>query len=276
MHRVIPCLVVDSARVRAGASLYIFHGTLNKEWMKELLEEIGIVGAVLKNLGEENLDRLSYSKLWCTVEFYNNFSTTHLLCFQTDVLMRRRIPEKFFQYDYVGAPWTECAHAVMKDPPSSGCFGIGLHGVRDPPPACCLLFHGSAALEAVANSGCPLQFRAWSFSRDLQGMKHVGNGGYSLRNIAAMKRIISTREEAGEGYLDALAWHEKRGHNFELHEDLYLASSCDPEGLPMNHEAAEFSVERIWHPNPSGCHQPWTPASMVPLVMCAICGVQRS
>ena len=101
-------------------------------------------------------------------------------------------------------------------------------------------------------------------------MKHLGNGGYSLRNIAAMKRIISTRQEAGEGYLQAVAWHEKRGHTFEFFEDLYLVSYCDPEGLPLNHEAAEFSVERIWHPNPTGCHQPYTPASMVPLVICAM------
>jgi len=119
-------------RVRAGARLYIFHGTLNKEWMEDLLEEIGIVGAVLKDLGQENLDRISYSRLWCTLEFYDNFPTTHLLCFQTDVLMRRRIPEKFFRYDYVGAPWTECVPPIMKESKASGCPGINLHGVRDP------------------------------------------------------------------------------------------------------------------------------------------------
>jgi len=89
-----------------------------------------------------------------------------------------------------------------------------------------------------------------------------------------MKRIISTQEEKGKGYLDALAWHEERGHIHEIHEDLYLVSHCDPEGLPVNHEAAEFSVERIWHPNPTGFHQPYTPAAMVPLVIFAIPRIQ--
>ena len=148
LERVAPChsmsIVLDSVRERTGARLYIFHGTLNNEWIEELLAEIGIVGAVLKNLGEENLDRLSYSKIWCSLEFYDNFPTTHLLCFQTDVLMRRRIPEKFFQYDYVGAPWTECAHPVMKDLPSSGCYGFNLHGVRDSRSAYSLVVRGLA------------------------------------------------------------------------------------------------------------------------------------
>ena len=106
---------------RTGARLYIFHGTHNMEWMEELVQEIGITGAVMKNIGVENLDRFTYSAMWCTVEFYEHFPTTHLLCFQTDVLMRRRIPAKFFQYDYVGAPWTACIHPVMKDAPGR-CF----------------------------------------------------------------------------------------------------------------------------------------------------------
>ena len=93
-------------------------------------------------------------------------------------------------------------------------------------------------------------------------MKHGGNGGYSLRNIAAMKRILAEQPS----FQAVLEWHKERGHTHEIHEDSYFVQGCNPDGLPLNHEAAEFSLERIWHPNPTGCHQPYTPAGMVPLV----------
>lgn len=89
----------------SGAGLVIFHGNLNFAWVQELLQELNMTGVTLKPLGHDNLTREMYSALFCSVDFYDNFETTHILVFQTDVLMRRRFPAKFFDYQYVGAPW---------------------------------------------------------------------------------------------------------------------------------------------------------------------------
>ena len=85
--------------------LVIFHGNLNKEWLEGILEETGMSGVVLKPLGVDNLTRELYSCMFCDARFYDNFPTSHVLVFQTDVMMRRRIPAKFFDFAYVGAPF---------------------------------------------------------------------------------------------------------------------------------------------------------------------------
>ena len=61
----------------------------------------GWTGVVLRPLGKDNLTIFDYDTLLTARSFYDSVLTSHLVIFQTDVLMRRRIPSKFFEYDYV-------------------------------------------------------------------------------------------------------------------------------------------------------------------------------
>ena len=101
-----------------------------------------------------------YSEMCCTVKFYDTFPTTHVLMFQTDVLMRRRIPPKFFDYHYLGAPWHVPVPVKFRKEASK------LHEDMD---------------IVVISEYHPCS---------IDGLKNVGNGGYSLRNVAEMKRIL--------------------------------------------------------------------------------------
>ena len=61
----------------------------------------GWTGVVLRPLGKDNLTICDHDTFLTTKTFYDSLPTSHLVIFQTDVLMRRRIPSKFFVYDYV-------------------------------------------------------------------------------------------------------------------------------------------------------------------------------
>jgi hypothetical protein len=45
-----------------------------------------------------------------------------------------------------------------------------------------------------------------------------------------------------------------------VNEDVWFCSHVAPNKLPSNHEAAEFGVELIWHPNPCGLHKAYVTA----------------
>jgi len=157
-------------------------------------------GVVLKPLGVDNLTREMYSCMFCDARFYDNFPTSHVLVFQTDVMMRRRIPAKFFDFAYVGAP-----------------------------------FHGLHQMNG--------------------GLKCIGNGGYSLRNVEEMKRLLAANNYQ---QLETV-----------VHEDAFIGLKSNPARLPFNHEAAEFSVEYVWHPNPTGMHKPLNAGRLIiPMIEC--------
>lgn len=86
-------------------SLYIFHGTKNEEYVKEITKNMGDI--YLINLKVENLTPEKYNQLLTSEEFYNHFHCEKILIFQTDTLLRKEIPKEFFEYDYVGAPWSK-------------------------------------------------------------------------------------------------------------------------------------------------------------------------
>jgi hypothetical protein len=201
--RGMPLILLRSAIWLADApfwqGLVVFHGNLNKGWLEGILEETGMSGVVLKPLGVDNLTREMYSCMFCDARFYDNFPTSHVLVFQTDVMMRRRIPAKFFDFAYVGAPF---------------------HGFHQ--------MHG--------------------------GLKCIGNGGYSLRNVEEMKRLLTANN-----------WVEWNQQLKEVeHEDVFIGARSNPARLPFNHEACEFSVEHVWHPNPTGMHKPFSPGHRAP------------
>ena len=81
------------------------HGTLNEEFVKQKFGTWENVKFV--NTGHDNLDRGGYSALLKMPTFWENFQEwSHALIYQTDALLIRRIDDVYFNFDYIGAPWT--------------------------------------------------------------------------------------------------------------------------------------------------------------------------
>jgi len=210
----------------SGASLYIFISSANKTFVEDIIA--GWTGVVLVKLPKEPFLIKDYCLMVCTSWFYDHFPTSHCLIFQTDVLMRRRVPTKFFAFDYVGPPWDhlpvhafdECDRAVI-----------------------------------------------WSGH---DGKKVVGNGGFCLRRVEAMKAICDSYSyarlcERVDRLVEEGRFVGQEGSGGEscsmvkvdervkmINEDVWLCAKVDKDRLPLNHEAAEFGIEHIWHPNPCG------------------------
>ena len=90
----------------------IFHGTLNKSFVEELLAGELLPSRsriTLENLGVENLaTQAEYSRILASREFTEKIPTETFLVFQTDSMINpnhRDLLDKFLRYDYVGAPW---------------------------------------------------------------------------------------------------------------------------------------------------------------------------
>ena len=61
---------------------------------------------ILIHKNYDNIDRGTYSALLKQPEFYENFlNWSHVLIYQTDALLFRKIDDIYFTYDYIGAPW---------------------------------------------------------------------------------------------------------------------------------------------------------------------------
>lgn len=109
---------------QTDVGLTIFHGTNNEAFVKGIIKKWKNV--VLYNLNEENLTREQYSQLLTKRWFYEQFVSSHVLIFQTDSYLFRQIPEEYYKYDYVGAPWQP------RDYRGNGCGngGISLRRVK--------------------------------------------------------------------------------------------------------------------------------------------------
>jgi hypothetical protein len=84
-------------------SLYIFHGTDNEQYVKNITKNMGDI--YYHNLNVKNLTIRDYNKLCTSIDFYKQFHCDKILIFQLDTLLRKKIPIEYMQYDYVGAPW---------------------------------------------------------------------------------------------------------------------------------------------------------------------------
>jgi len=83
--------------------LYIVHGKDNEEYIKDIVNDWRSVNLI--KLDYNNIDIKTYNIILTSKELYNSFRTEYILIFQTDTYIRKKIPEEFFQYKYVGAPW---------------------------------------------------------------------------------------------------------------------------------------------------------------------------
>jgi hypothetical protein len=88
--------------------LAIVHGTRNKTFVKENFGDWKNV--LLINTGDANHNLRSYSNRLITPELWENFiNWSHVLVYQCDALILRKIPDIYFKYDYIGAPWADVA-----------------------------------------------------------------------------------------------------------------------------------------------------------------------
>ena len=84
--------------------LAIVHGTNNSKYVQELFGHWKNI--LFINTGHDNLNRGTYSALLKMPTFWENFMNwSHILIYQTDALIIRKIDELYFEYDYIGAPW---------------------------------------------------------------------------------------------------------------------------------------------------------------------------
>ena len=80
-------------------------GNNNERYVKSILPEQWKNVRVI-NTGHENLNRKTYSSLLKMPTFWEHFTKwSHVLIYQTDALIMRKIEDIYFTYDYIGAPW---------------------------------------------------------------------------------------------------------------------------------------------------------------------------
>ena len=165
----------------------IVYGTKNATYVEETFKNFENIKLIKYEVA--NLDRGTYSALLKTPEFYENFTDwSHILIYQTDALLFRKVDDIYFEYDYIGAPWIS------------------------------------------SNQWCKY---------------NAGNGGFSLRKITSC--INACNQNRHKNFLKDV----HRGN-----EDGFFCSQDNFKYPPINtvlHKA--FSVERVHHPTPIGCHQ---------------------
>ena len=98
------------------------YGNNNKKYIEETFKNWKNIILIHKNY--DNIDRRIYSALMIQPEFYDNFKNwSHVLIYQTDALIIRKIDDIYFNYDYIGAPWIE-SNQWCKYPAGNGGFSL--------------------------------------------------------------------------------------------------------------------------------------------------------
>lgn len=162
-------------------ALVVIHGHDNASFVRQKLSQWKNVKFInLHYPAQMTLE--TYNDILTEPAFWDHFESEFVLIFQTDTLMRKRIPNHFFAFDYVGAPWS---------------WMIDAHGK----------------------------------------MVDVGNGGLSLRRVAAMKEIC-LRYSRGQ-----------------LYEDVFFSRYASR--VPSKDLAMKFSVETVFYEDPCGMHKPY-------------------
>lgn len=84
--------------------LAIVHGNKNKVFVENLFGHFENIKLIKYDF--DNVNRGVYSAILKTPEFYEQFiDWSHILIYQTDALLLRKIDDIYFEYDYIGAPW---------------------------------------------------------------------------------------------------------------------------------------------------------------------------
>ncbi len=134
--------------------LAIVYGTGNQDLVEAAYGELENVRLIRMDF--DNIDRRTYSAILQQPQFWENFvAWSHVLVYQTDALLLRRIDDAYFALDYVGAPW--------QNNRQGGNGGFSLRRVRAMVAACepsrGLPFHAvSRKHEDMFFSGARLKF----------------------------------------------------------------------------------------------------------------------
>ena len=85
--------------------LSIVYGRNNKDYIEKEFKDWKNI--VLVNTNDGNHNSHSYSNRLITPELWENFKNwSHVLVYQCDALLLKKIPDIYFKFDYIGAPST--------------------------------------------------------------------------------------------------------------------------------------------------------------------------
>ena len=100
----------------------VVYGTKNANYVENLFKDWN--NLIFLKTEHSNLDRGTYSILLKQPQFYENFlNFSHVLIYQTDALTLKKIPDLYFEYDYIGAPWTLC-NQCARYPAGNGGYSL--------------------------------------------------------------------------------------------------------------------------------------------------------
>jgi len=104
-HKYLKAVLYNMANIYANTdvSLYIVHTDINKQLINTITHNW--TGVQKYTLNKDNLTISEYNHLLSSKSFYDMFQSEFVLIFQTDSLIFKQIPNEYFKYDYVGAPW---------------------------------------------------------------------------------------------------------------------------------------------------------------------------
>ena len=104
----------------------VMYGNKNKDYIESLFKQWKNMIFIHKPY--DNIDRKIYSQLLKQPEFYENFKAwSHVLIYQTDALIFRKIDDIYFNYDYIGAPWKHTNQCAKYN---AGNGGFSLRNVK--------------------------------------------------------------------------------------------------------------------------------------------------
>ena len=110
----------------------MMYGNTNKTLVESTFKNWKNMVLIHKNI--DNVDRGIYSALLKSPEFYENFTRwSHILIYQTDALLFRKIDDIYFNYDYIGAPWIQTNQWCKYN---AGNGGFSLRNVKSCIKAC--------------------------------------------------------------------------------------------------------------------------------------------
>jgi hypothetical protein len=104
-HENLKGVLYQMAKIygNTDVSLYILHGNKNSNFIYNIINNWN--GVLLLNLEIDNLTLYEYNSLLTNYKFWNLFKSEFVLIFQVDSIILKKIPEHFFDYHYIGAPW---------------------------------------------------------------------------------------------------------------------------------------------------------------------------
>lgn len=174
---IITYNIWNLAHVYGGGDvgLTIVYSGVNEKRIKDATR--GWEGVKYVKAFDGNITVDEYSKLFISNTFWEHFSSfEYVLTNQWDSYLFRQIPEKFFEYDFVGSP---CGHFYI------------LYGDR-------IINICSSACECDRCKSGDHHFKESNFLNSPYKKWFMFNGGFSLRKVASMKQLCENKMYSGE------------------------------------------------------------------------------